>query len=141
MRENLLPADTVRAKTEYRSPTRRSFNWEWLIVLFAMVVLCHVATDGTWDFFPPAGNMEKFFDAQAQSLLEGRIDVPPDAIREEAFVKNGKRSGYFGPTPALARIPLNLLMPWMYGRWNRLSMLLGSLSIMLSLILLFGRLE
>jgi hypothetical protein len=143
MRKKLPAVDPERAQVQPPNPsgTRRRFDWDWLVVLFAMLVLCQVVTDGDWDFFPRAGNMEKFYDAQAQSLLEGRIDVPPEAIQQEAFVKNGKYSGYFGPTPALARIPLNLLMPSMYGRWNRLSMLLGSLAIMASLILLFGRLE
>ena len=118
-----------------------SFRWDWVVVLFSLAILCQVVTDGEWNFFPPPGSMQVFYDAQARSLLAGRIDVPPEAIEGEAFLRNGKYYGYFGPTPALARIPLNLLFPGMYGRWNRLSMLLGSAFTMAMLILLFRKLE
>jgi hypothetical protein len=49
----------------------------------------------TPEFFPQAGFLESFYDAQAQSLLHGRIDVPPEAIATEAFMRNGKAYGYF----------------------------------------------
>ena len=96
---------------------------------------------GRLGFLSPAGMLEEFYDAQAQSLLEGRIDVPPDAIGPEAFVHDGKSYGYFGPTPALARLPLEVFMPAMYGRWSRASMLAASLLAMLSVLLFFRRLE
>ncbi len=117
-------------------------NWsDLLAVLFCLLVLSWLVTWGDWDFFPPAGMLEAFYDAQAQSLLEGRIDVPPEAIGPEAFVHNGKSYGYFGPTPALARLPLQVFMPAMYGRWSRASMLAASLLAMLSVLLFFRRLE
>jgi hypothetical protein len=47
----------------------------------------------------------EFFDYQAVSLLQGRLDVPAEAIGGEAFVFNGKNYGYFGLTPALLRVP------------------------------------
>jgi hypothetical protein len=118
-----------------------ALRWDWVVALFSLLLLCQAATDGQWNFFPPPGRLQTFYDAQARSLLAGRIDVPLAAIETEAFVRNGKYYGYFGPTPALARIPLNLLFPGMYGRWNRLSMLLGSVLIMAVLILLFRKLE
>jgi hypothetical protein len=111
------------------------------VVLFALVVLCRMVTDGDWNLFPHAGYMEEFYDAQAQSLLHGRIDVAKEAIDREAFVRNGKYYGYFGPTPALARLPLNAILPGMYGRWSRFSMWLGSAVILAALMLLFRRLE
>ena len=112
-----------------------------LAVLFCFLVLCWFVTLGDWDFFPPAGMLEEFYDAQAQSLLEGRIDVPADAIGPEAFVHGGKSYGYFGPTPALLRLPLEMLMPAMHGHWSRASMLAASLLAMLSVLLFFRRLE
>ncbi|MEY2879364.1 MAG: hypothetical protein RLZZ15_1744 [Verrucomicrobiota bacterium] len=48
----------------------------------------------------------EFYDFQAVSLLQGRLDVPASAIGGEAFVFEGKYYGYFGPTPALLRLPL-----------------------------------
>jgi hypothetical protein len=85
--------------------------------------------------------MEEFYDAQAQSLLHGHIDVPAPAIDREAFVRNGKYYGYFGPTPALLRIPAMMFASDTYGRWSRISMFSGSLVILAALILLFRRLE
>jgi hypothetical protein len=49
-----------------------------------------------------------FYDYQAASLLEGRLDVPEEAIRDEAFIINGRFYGYFGPAPALYRLPFTL---------------------------------
>jgi hypothetical protein len=47
-----------------------------------------------------------FYDYQAQAWLHGRWDVPEKALSGEAFVVAGKVYGYFGPTPALMRLPL-----------------------------------
>jgi hypothetical protein len=116
-------------------------RWHWIAAAFSLVLLAWLVTEGDWDFFPPGGFLERFYDGQAQSLLHGRIDVPLEAIAPEAFMRNGKAYGYFGPTPALARLPLELLLPGMHGRWNRLSMLLASALMMGALILLLGRLE
>jgi hypothetical protein len=114
---------------------------DWFVVLLLLGVLAWVVTDGDWNFFPHARSYEEYFDGQAQSLLHGRIDVPLQSILAERFVRNGKFYGYFGPTPALPRMLLNVIMPWMYGRWSHFSMLLGSLFGMAMLILLLRRLE
>ena len=50
-----------------------------------------------------------FYDYQALSLLQGRLDVFCPAIQGEAFVIDGRCYGYFGITPALLRIPFVLL--------------------------------
>ena len=134
------PAGT-KGRTSIAGRVWSAFRWDWVVGLFSLALLCAVVTDGEWNFCPPPGNLQTFFDAQAHSLLAGRIDVPLDAILTEAFVRDGKYYGYFGPTPALPRIPLNLLFPGMYGRWNRLSMLFGSAFTMAVLILLFRKLE
>jgi hypothetical protein len=47
-----------------------------------------------------------FYDHQAAAWLKGRWDVPEPALSGEAFIVNGKVYGYFGPTPALMRLPL-----------------------------------
>ncbi len=50
-------------------------------------------------------NFGDFYDYQAMSLLDGRLDVPLEAIGNEAFNYNGRHYGYFGITPALLRLP------------------------------------
>ncbi len=106
-----------------------------------MLLIAWMVTEGGSKFFPVAGVFEGFYDAQAASLLHGRVDVPPEALGAEAFVHNGKSYGYFGPTPALARLPLNVLIPGLARHWNRLSMLLASALLICMLLLLLRRLE
>jgi hypothetical protein len=123
------------------APLLDRIRWDWLALAFSLLLLAWLVTEGDWDFFPKAGFLESFYDAQAQSLLHGRIDVPPEAIATEAFMRNGKAYGYFGPTPALMRLPLELVLPGMYGRWGRVSMLLASALTLGMLLLLMERLE
>lgn len=74
----------------------------------ASVTLFAAAVSGwSFDLFA-AESFCRFYDDQASSLLHGRLDVPPQALDAEAFLFEGKVYGYFGPTPALLRIPLNL---------------------------------
>ena len=123
------------------APLLDRIRWDWLALAFSALLLAWLVTGGDWDFFPKAGFLESFYDAQAQSLLHGRIDVPPEAIATEAFMRNGKAYGYFGPTPALMRLPLEVLLPGMYGRWGAVSMLLASALTLGMLWLLMQRLE
>lgn len=59
---------------------------------------------GTLDLFEP-DNFGDFYEHQATSLLQGRLDVPASAIGGEAFVYQGRTYGYFGLTPAVLRLP------------------------------------
>src|SRR5262249_29664203 len=61
------------------------------------------------------------YDSQAEHFLRGDVDVDVDAIRHEAMIVNGKVRMYFGPFPALLRIPLNLVYPAGHGKWSRVS--------------------
>jgi hypothetical protein len=61
------------------------------------------------------------YDSQAEHFLRGNVDVDTEAIGHEAMIVNGKTRMYFGPFPALLRIPLNLVYPAGHGKWSRLS--------------------
>jgi hypothetical protein len=52
-------------------------------------------TWGDWKFFEQE-YFCGFYDAQALSMIDGRFDVPPAAIGDEAFIFQGKAYGYFG---------------------------------------------
>src|SRR6266481_2328608 len=61
------------------------------------------------------------YDSQAQHFLRGDVDVDVEAIGHEAMIVNGKVRMYFGPFPALLRIPLNFVYPAGHGKWSRIS--------------------
>jgi hypothetical protein len=109
----------------------RRFSVEVLVTIVA--ILLSAALLGTiWYFFITSGfqtslfaNVQAgdFYDWQALSILHGRFDVPYQAIQTEALVLGDKLYGYYGPTPALFRLPLELLAPALFGRWSELSVL------------------
>jgi len=61
------------------------------------------------------------YDSQAEHFLRGDVDVDVDAIGHEAMIVNGKVRMYFGPFPALLRVPLNFIYPAGHGKWSRIS--------------------
>ena len=75
--------------------------------LLATVLLLGVLTKGTFDpaFRASPEPQALFYDAQARALLDGRLDVPPEAIGGEGITIDGRTYGYFGIMPALLRLP------------------------------------
>ncbi len=47
-----------------------------------------------------------FYEIQARALLDGDLAVPEDSLKFEGFVIDGRTYLYFGPLPAVARMPL-----------------------------------
>lgn len=76
-----------------------------IVLALCALVFGWVITQGTLRLIYPE-SFGAFYDQQAKSLLQGRLDVPEGAIMGEAFVVKGKYYGYFGVTPALLRLPL-----------------------------------
>lgn len=96
-----------------------------LVTLLTLLVHAAVITDGfRLSPLEPDGPSQ-YFDAYASSLIEGRLDVDPYHIGNEAFVIDDHTYGYWGLTPALPRILLNALFPTLWGHWTRLAMLLS----------------
>ena len=91
---------------------------------FAMLVCTWFVSWGSWNLFEKE-DFCGFYDAQACSMLAGRLDVPPAAIGSEAFTFEGKTYGYFGIGPSLLRIPLVAAFGNMDGRWSHLMMLIA----------------
>lgn len=92
--------------------------------VISLGVCAWLVTWASWKFFEPE-EFCSFYDAQALSILDGRLDVPPAAIGSEAFVFHGKAYGYFGIGPALLRIPLVVAFEKMDGRWSRMMMMIA----------------
>ena len=81
-----------------------------------------------WLFSTTAGDqvfvsdmLGEAYDSQAEHFLRGDVNVDGEAIRHEAMIVHGKARMYFGPLPALLRIPLNFVYPAGRGRWSRIS--------------------
>ncbi len=70
-----------------------------------------------------ANELSHFYDSQAHSLLDGRWDVPRDALGIEAWIVDGKAYMYFGPVPAILRMPVALFTDRFDGHLTQLSML------------------
>lgn len=92
----------------------------WPLTLFLAAMLCFVATDGGrhWLVQEVLGDA---YDSQAEHFLRGDVGVDVNAIQHEAIIVNGQVRMYFGPFPALLRIPLNLIYPKARGVWSRIS--------------------
>jgi hypothetical protein len=108
-------------------PRTDIFKWlrvhGWVLVLIAGcgTVFTWLVTDGSFRLLYPE-SFGSFYDYQAQSLLHRRLDVPWEAISEEAFIVDGKFYGYFGLMPAILRIPFVVLNIG-FGELSRLFML------------------
>jgi hypothetical protein len=68
-------------------------------------------TGRLFDSDPDCNYVDRYYEAQAASLLQGRFDVELDDVQIEAFVHDGKYYGYFGLLPAVMRLPLVSAFP------------------------------
>ncbi|HEX7165780.1 MAG TPA: hypothetical protein VF230_02250 [Acidimicrobiales bacterium] len=91
-------------------------------VLALFVELALLLEGAAFLAYEPLGDV---FDAQARSLLDGRWDIPADVIKIEGFRVDGKTYTYFGPVPALLRVPVVAVTDGFDGRLTRLSLLLA----------------
>lgn len=103
--------------------TRRSHLWAAATIALCSLAFTWIITGGTWAVWVEE-NFGTFYDFQAASLLRGRLDVPHAALFSEAFVHEGKIYGYFGPTPALLRLPFAAVGVG-FGLLSRASMIVG----------------
>ena len=104
---------------------RRRFRRAALIGgLFALVVFYWMVNAGQLNPFH-AERFGNFYDIQAHSLLERRWDVPAEEVAFEGFLIDGKTYLYFGPVPALLRLPVVAITDSLDGRLTQVSMLVA----------------
>jgi hypothetical protein len=102
--------------------------WGFGALVSIVVIECiHFAllTRGTGEILGPE-LLGGAFDSLAQAFLRGSSEVDPASIRWEAFVVDGRAYLYFGPWPALLRLPLEVVAPNLAGQWARLSCFVAS---------------
>lgn len=90
-----------------------------LTLLLSLVLWFFVTTGGRQIFIEEV--LGGAYDSQAEHFLRGNVDVDAEAIGHEAMIVNGKVRMYFGPFPAILRIPLNFIYPAGHGKWSRIS--------------------
>ena len=90
------------------------------ITLILTVVLWFFTMTGGRDIFVKEV-LGGAYDSQAEHFLRGDVGVDADAIAHETMIVNGKVRMYFGPFPALLRVPLNFIYPPGHGKWSRIS--------------------
>jgi hypothetical protein len=66
-----------------------------------------------------------FFDLQASAFMDGDLHLPDGALGIEGFVLDGRTYMYFGPFPALLRIPVLLVTDDFNGQLTVTYMLLA----------------
>jgi hypothetical protein len=91
-----------------RPPLRAPHVTFGITAFLCTLTFAWVLTAGTWKIFFP-DEFGNFYDYQARSFLAGHLDVPAAALGAEAFAFGGKLYGYFGPTPAVLRLPFVFL--------------------------------
>lgn len=82
----------------------------------------------SWDLTRKAtsiGYASNFFDIQANSFLHHHLDVPTGSLGIEGFVRNGHTYMYYGPFPALLRVPVQLVTHQYDGKLSLVSMALA----------------
>jgi hypothetical protein len=120
MATSRVPEDAARGPSRLRA-TARAHRWFAMSAAVCVIAFGWLITGWTFQLDYPE-SFGDFYDYQAASLLQGRLDVPKDAIGWEAFVVEGKYYGYFGITPALIRMPF-VALGIGFGRLSRTFML------------------
>jgi hypothetical protein len=98
----------------------------------AVVVFLSVLLDGSATLFAVgkpssglSGELASFYDFQAHSLLELKWTVPSLPLGVEGFAMDDGHYIYFGPWPAVLRMPLLAFTDTFDGRLTQASMLLA----------------
>ncbi len=82
-------------------------------------------TDGSFDPGHRVPFSGDFYDAQAHSMLDGELAMPESVLAIEGYEHAGKSYMYFGPAPALLRLPTAAFTDSLDGRTGNVSMLLA----------------
>ena len=112
---------------------RRFYRAALLGSLVALVVDVVMLAGGHPSLVRDTGPLGAFYDVQGRALLHGHLDVDPGAVGFEGFDIDGRTYLYFGPVPALLRLPVLAVTHGLDGRLTQLSMLLA-----LAVLLGFG---
>jgi hypothetical protein len=113
IRDGLAPQDVRRLRLAWAAgAVPVVIGFAWLIMAGSWSPLQHQYFDD-------------FYDHQARAFLDGRWDVPRDAVGFEGFLIDGKTYIYFGPGPALLRLPVLAATDRLDGQLTTVSMMVA----------------
>ncbi len=98
--------------------------------LLALGAVVWMLLAGHLDPLRNRGPFAAFLDAQGHALLHGHLDVDPSVVSFEGFRIAGRTYIYFGPVPALLRLPVLAFTHELDGRLAEPSMLLAAVVLL-----------
>ncbi len=93
-------------------------------IALSCLAFAWMVTGGTFRFFQSVP-FSNFYDVQARSLLSGKWSVPPSVLSIEGIRTGGHTFMYYGPIPALLRIPVLIWTHRFDGRLTAPSLLIA----------------
>lgn len=111
--------------TEHAAAARRFASACALGAVAALVVFAWLAMLGRSNLFARPPFFANFYDIQARSLFRGHWNVPTGSLAFEGIVIHGRTYEYYGPFPALLRMPVLAVTHRFDGRLTEVSMILA----------------
>ena len=130
--------DTATNASSALAPIRRSARFGAVLASLPFLALL---LNGQWSLVQDQGLLGGFYDAQAHAWLHGRWNVPAGTLGIEGILRHGKTYLYFGPVPALLRLPIALVTHSADGRISQLSMHAAFIVAMVFLVRLVVRIR
>ncbi|MFA5884525.1 MAG: hypothetical protein WDA60_11785 [Acidimicrobiia bacterium] len=120
-----------RVTARLRTPRAQFFAAGAVGGVVAFLVFAWFALAGKYDLLRTE-SLANFYEVQARAWLHGRWDAGPSDFLFERFNVDGKFFTYFGPAPALLRLPFVLFTHSLDGRLSRVSMMLAFVVLLVS---------
>ncbi len=107
--------------------SRRRYVWGSAVgIVCSSAAFAWLVTGGTFDFFRSVP-FSNFYDVQARSLLHGTWSMPASTLQIEGIQTHGRTDMYYGPVPALLRMPVLLVTHRFDGRLTEPSLFIAFL--------------
>ena len=104
--------------------SRRWVQTSAISIALSALVFTWLVTDQSMDLFRSTA-FSNFYDLQARALMHGHWNVSSQALWIEGIRTNGLTYMYYGPVPALLRMPVLLFTSRLDGRLTGVSLLLA----------------